>query len=311
MRDRLVYWRSILLTGCILWCGVGPAVASVAGAQAQAAEQLLAALAVGNAQEVALAFHPDELEQLRTTLLGKLRAEDARGEKTLRSRLFGSGRSLAELEKLTAVRFYAALAPRLTLHARPFKSVKWLQAVPDGKQVHLIGRGKPPAELGDVEVAVLVTLSPYGKGWKASIPSEIQAQVADLIADRAAIESSDAPAAVPTPRASAPPNPAVIELLDAAEQALIAGRCTEFYTVYMSPDFRRNTSISAQRSLVNACERSDSTRETIISSLRIVRGLEPRLDADGRRAIYDVSNQGLPFTRFVLEQIDQRWYIAE
>ncbi|HPF25656.1 MAG TPA: hypothetical protein P5528_06665 [Steroidobacteraceae bacterium] len=288
----------------------GESLAGVSGAQSQAAEKLLAALAVGNAQEVAMAFHPDELEALRTSLLNRLRTEDGQGDSTIRSRLFGPGRSLADIEKLTAVRFYAELAQRLELAVRPFQSVKWLEAVADGKQVHVVGRGKPPRELGDVEVTVLVTLSPYGKGWKAAIPSELQAQLADLIAGRDSRPATSAPPAavkVPAP----PPSPAVLELLDAAEQALIAGRCTEYYTVHMSPNFRRTTSASAQRSLVKACERSDNTRETLVSGLRIVRGIAPQLEAGGKRAIYDVSNQGLPYPRFVLEQVGERWYIAE
>ncbi len=303
-----------------------PAIAGVAGAQSKAAEQLLAALAVGNAQEVALAFHPDELAELRTSLLSRLRAEDVRGEATVRGRLFGPGRPLADIEKLTGVRFYAELAQRLQLRSRPYQSVKWLAAVADGKQVHVVGRGKPPRDLGDVETIVLVTLVPYGKSWRAAIPSEIAAQIDDLLADRQIangqiangdIGSRDsalvAPAAstgVP-PAALKPTDPAVNELFEAAEQALVAGRCTEYYTIHMSPNFRRSTSTSAQRSLVNACERSDATRETLVSSLRIARTLAPTIEASGNRAVYDVTNQGLPFSRFVLERIEQRWYIAE
>ena len=34
-------------------------------------------------------------------------------------------------------------------------------------------------------------------------------------------------------------------------------------------------------------------------------------DHDGTRATYDVAGQGLPYDRFVLEQIERRWYVAE
>ena len=50
----------------------------------------------------------------------------------------------------------------------------------------------------------------------------------------------------------------------------------------------------------------------MITTLRIVQELQPRYDLGGTRAIYDVSGQGLPYERFVLERDkDQRWYIAE
>ena len=78
---------------------------------------------------VAQELHPDEVEKLRTRLLALLRAEASRADNTYRSRLFGPGRSLAELESMTAVRFYAALSDRVRLRAR------------DVREVRLAGRG--------------------------------------------------------------------------------------------------------------------------------------------------------------------------
>jgi len=50
----------------------------------------------------------------------------------------------------------------------------------------------------------------------------------------------------------------------------------------------------------------------MITTLRVVQELTPRYDMGGTRAIYDVSGQGLPYERFVLERDkDMRWYIAE
>ena len=50
----------------------------------------------------------------------------------------------------------------------------------------------------------------------------------------------------------------------------------------------------------------------MITTLRVVQELSPKYDLDGSRAIYDVSGQGLPYERFVLERgKDMRWYIAE
>jgi hypothetical protein len=80
----------------------------------------------------------------------------------------------------------------------------------------------------------------------------------------------------------------------------------------MSPNFNKATSRSARKTLVNACTNNESTRETMITTLRVVQELPPRYDQGGSRAIYDVSGQGLPYNRFVLERTeDMRWYIAE
>ena len=75
------------------------------GPQERGAEQFLRAVASGSAQAVAQEMHPEEVEKLRSRLLVLLRAEASRSDNTYRSRLFGPGRSLAELESMTAVRF--------------------------------------------------------------------------------------------------------------------------------------------------------------------------------------------------------------
>ena len=50
----------------------------------------------------------------------------------------------------------------------------------------------------------------------------------------------------------------------------------------------------------------------MITTLRVVQELSPKYEMAGARAVYDVSGQGLPYERFVLERDkDNRWYIAE
>ena len=81
----------------------------------------------------------------------------------------------------------------------------------------------------------------------------------------------------------------------------------------MSPNFNRATSRSARKTLVNACTNNESTRETMITTLRIVQELTPAL-RPGRlaRASTTSAARGLPYERFVLERDkDDRWYIAE
>ncbi len=312
--------KSLFFTVFVLLAIAGTPAADAAGpsgAQEKGAEAFIAAVASGNAQAIAQEIHPDELDKLRNRLLALLRAEGSRSDNTYRSRLFGPGRSLADLESMTAVRFYTALSDRLRLRARPYQKFDWLAAVPHEKAVILVGYGIPPKERGAVRVLVSVALLQYGALWKAAVPSEIEAQIDDLLEARAAPAPLPAaggatPSAVPAAPAAAPLAPGISELLARAEASLAAGNCEEYYSEFMSENFQRYTSRSARKTLVTACTNSESTRETMITTLRIVQELQPRYDLGGTRAIYDVSGQGLPYERFVLERSkDMKWYIAE
>ena len=149
--------------------GVAPltSAAGPTGAQQKGAESFLAAVATGSPEAVAQELHPDELEKLRARLLTLLRAEGSQGSSTYRSRLFGPGRSLSQLESATAQKFYAALSDRLRLRAREYSKFDWLAAVPDGKVVYLVGKGEQPKERGSVKVVVMVGLMQYGQQWRA------------------------------------------------------------------------------------------------------------------------------------------------
>jgi hypothetical protein len=275
------------------------------GAQERGAEGFLRAVASGSAQAVAQELHPDELAKLRAKLLELLKAEAQRGDNTYRSRLFGPGRTLGELESMTAVRFYVVLSERLRLRAREFQRFEWLAAVPDGKIVYLLGRGEPPKERGSVKVTVTVALMQYGAQWRPVIPSEIEAQIDDLLEGRVAGQS--VPATSGGQASAAPKEP-----LAPGKAALTEGQCEQYYDQFMSRNFNRSTSRSARKTLIAACTNNESTRETMITTLRIVQELSPRYDMGGSRAIYDLSGQGLPYTRFVLERDeDKRWFIAE
>jgi hypothetical protein len=298
----------LLLAGAL----VPAQAAGPSSAQERGAEAYLRAVATGSPDAVAQELHPDELDKLRTRLLALLRAEGTQGGNTYRSRLFGPGRSLSQLESATAQKFYAALSERLRLRAREYQKFDWLAAVPDGKVVYLVGKGEQPKEKGSVKVVVMVGLMQYGAQWRAIVPTEVEAQLDDLIEGRTAASAPPAGTnAAPAAPAAQPLAPGVSELLARAEAALAAGNCEEYYSEFMSPNFNRATSRSARKTLVNACTNNESTRETMITTLRIVQELQPRYDLNGTRAIYDVSNQGLPYDRFVIEREGSRWYIAE
>jgi hypothetical protein len=310
MPVRALIFTVLLAAACFPASAAGPN-----GAQQRGAEAFLAALAGGNVMAVAQELHPDEVEKLRTRLLALLEAEASRSDNTYRSRLFGPGRSLADLQNMTPVRFYAALSDRVRFRAREYQKVDWLAAVPDGKVVYLVGKGEQPKERGAVKVLVTVALAQYGAQWRAIVPSEVEAQLDDLIEGRVATApppSGGAPGRSLVEERAAPLSPGISELLARAEASLAAGHCEEYYSQFMSPNFNHATSKSARKTLIGACTNSESTRETMITTLRVVQELSPKYDLGGSRAIYDVSGQGLPYERFVLERDkDMRWYIAE
>jgi hypothetical protein len=302
---------------CLLFAAsLAMAAEKPSGAQKRAAEEFLDAVASGDPRAVAYAIHPTELENLRLRILTQLREEAGRGDSTIRARLFGPGRPLADLERLTAIDFYAALGRKLYLFGREYKDADYLAAIPDKDGVvQVVLRGKQDKEHGKNEVINTVSIRPYGKDWKAVVPSEIEAQIDDLSHARRSIYTSLPPPAAQTPRPSGSAEtglpPQIGELLTTAGQALAATNCEDYYQKLMSPNFRKVTSKKALESLINTCKTSMGTREMLSATVRIVKDLVPRFEYEGQRAVYDVSGQGLPFDRFVLEQVDKKWYIAE
>jgi hypothetical protein len=91
----------------------------------------------------------------------------------------------------------------------------------------------------------------------------------------------------------------------------VENRCDVYYREHLSPNFRKTQSPRVLDTLIASCRRSIANRELLIAALRIVRPAAPNFEAGGTRAVYDVSGQGLPFDRFALEQVGDRWYVAE
>jgi hypothetical protein len=284
----------------------------VSGGQKTAALEFLDAVASGDPQAVATAILPDDLHALRLRILTLLHEEAKRGDSTIRTRLFGQAKPLEELEHLTDTAFYATLADRLSLSSREYSDAEGIAAIPDkGGEVEVLLRGKQPRDRGRGEVVNVVTLKPYGNDWKAAIPSEIEAQIDDLIEGRHGSARSPASLRTDRPSGAAPAQPGMLELLSNSEKLLSEGKCDEYYGKQMSPNFRRVTGKRALQGLISECQNSLATREMLLTTLHIVRGLEPRYEYEGQRAVYDLAGQGLPYDRFVLEQVDKRWYVAE
>jgi hypothetical protein len=320
MRSRSSESLSLVLTAWMIVTGTlfswpVQAAESVTAGQERAAAEYLAAVAAGDAQAVAFAIHPTELDRLRIMTVQKLREEAARGESAMRIRLFGDGMPLGEIERLTSVNLFRSLARKLNVRSRVYEKLEGLTAVRDGNQLHVLVKGKQPRDRGRVEVVELVTLLPYGKEWKAAIAPELEAQIDDLLngRTRGTTTPSSGPTAVEraVPVATARNTPEILALLEQAEKALVDGKCDRYYRDYLSPELRRSLSSRTLDSLVSGCNRSIASRELLIAALRIVRRTAPALEREGNRAVYDVEGQGLPFDRYVLERIDGRWYIAE
>ena len=304
----------------------------LSAAQRRAAGEYLAAVAGGDAQAIAYAIHPAELDRVRITLQQRLRAEAATGGDTLRSRLFGVAMPLADIERLTSVDFFRALGSRLGLRGRVYEDVRGVGALRDGDRVIAVVKGRPPKERGAVEVVEVVPLLPYGREWKAAIPTEIEARLDDLASGRvrrsggaeaaaagagsaaAGGAGASAPTGASTAAAGAPQarnTSGIIALLDDAERALADGRCDRYYGEHLSPALRQSLGKRTLETLVSSCSRSIANRELLVAALRLVRRTPPAFENGGERAVYDISGQGLPYDRYVLEQVSGRWYIAE
>jgi hypothetical protein len=193
--------------------------------------------------------------------------------------------------------------------------------------VQMVGRARPPKSLGSVRVPVLVSIVPWGKDWKASLPLELQAQIDDLRSGRtravasptggaaapaasAAVSATGAPGAGAAAADGGSPR-ALLDVIQAAEENLRAARCEEFYNRQMSPNFRRATATKAVRTLISSCESRAELRERLLATLQLVRQTPPRFEYAGTRAVYDLRGQGLPYDSIAFELVDRQWYIAE
>src|SRR6266853_1021493 len=156
-----------------------------------------------------LAIHPDDLRALRLRILTLLHNEAQRGDSTVRNRLFGPARPLDEIEHLTDTGFYASLADRLYLPDREFDGGEGIASVAENEgKVEVVIRGRPPRDRGQVQVVNVVTLKPFGKDWKAALPTEIEAQIDDLIEGRhGGSAAARTPAAVRGGRGTSRPSP--------------------------------------------------------------------------------------------------------
>jgi hypothetical protein len=206
-----------------------------------------------------------------------------------------------------------------------YEDVRGIGALRDGERVLAVVKGRPPKDRGTVEVVEVVPLLPYGREWKAAIPSEIEARLEDLASGRMrrggpaeSAGSAAAPGAAASGGVAAgagPPTgrntPGILALLDDAERALVDGRCDRYYGEHLSPGLRQSLGKRALDTLVTACSRSLANRELLVAALRLVRRTPPVFENGGDRAVYDLSGQGLPYDRYILEQVSGRWYIAE
>ena len=292
---------------------------SVTGAQRQAASDYLLAVSSTDLQAVAYAIHPAELDRLRFGVLQKLREESARGGNTIRERLFGSAMPLSDVERLTSANLFRAVARRWSPHVRTHDSLEGLSATREGERVHVLVKQRPSKEGGRIETLEVVTLLAYGREWRAALPPEFEALVDDLVSGRQSrAVVAQTPSTIDTPlvlrsstQALERNPPEIVSMLEAAEKVLVDGRCDRYYKEFLTPELQRGLAGRTMDSLISSCRRSMASRELLIAALRIVKRTSATIDNGGNRAVYDVTGQGLPFDRYVLERVEGRWYVAE
>lgn len=277
-----------------------PVLTLASGAQEKLAKAYLEAAATGEPQALLGFYHPGELQDLRNRMLKILDEEAGRGGSTIRDRLFGTT-SLEDLRRLTPDNFFLALARRAGLPVERIGEVKVLGVIDENSQLsHVVARINAPDPNGRGRVTV-VSLVRYGKDWRVVIPYGIQARV------DAALVASEGRA----PTSKTPNSPEILQFLEQSSTTLRDGDCAAFFNENMSPKFRSSTSVKAFNTLIKECQTREDTRETYLSALELARRMAPVYEQEGTRAVYDLRGQGLPFERFVLEKLDDRWYVAE
>jgi hypothetical protein len=275
-------------------------------AQERLVEQYLKASA-GGATAMVEFYLPADVEEFRGTVLKALEDEGRQSDSAIRERLFGAGTTLDSLRRMTPPTFLLAATRSVPLPVVPARKIEVLGIVEEGKRVHAVARAWSDEKGNGPSRLTLVTLAAYGKDWRVALPENFRARVESLIAG-----DSGERAAAAAPAAPATPNtPEIVTLLDNAAQALRAGNCATFFSVYYSPNFRRTKSESAFKTLVSKCTTSIDIRETYLMPLELAKRLTPRYENDGARVVYDMRGQGLPFPYFALEKVDERWFIAE
>ncbi|MBU6211482.1 MAG: hypothetical protein KJS73_04720 [Gammaproteobacteria bacterium] len=317
MRSRLGLRLCVVVLFAAL--GLQARAESVTGAQRQAASDYLLAVSSTDLQAVAYAIHPAELDRLRFGVLQKLREESARGGNAIRERLFGSAMPLSDVERLTSANLFRAVARRWSPHVRTHDSLEGLSATREGERVHVLVKQRPSKEGGRIETLEVVTLLAYGREWRAALPPEFEALVDDLVSGRQSrAVVAQTPSTIDTPlvlrsstQALERNPPEIVSMLEAAEKVLVDGRCDRYYKEFLTPELQRGLAGRTMDSLISSCRRSMASRELLIAALRIVKRTSATIDNGGNRAVYDVTGQGLPFDRYVLERVEGRWYVAE
>ena len=295
------------LLGVLAFALCLPAATWAASAQEKLATAYLNATASGDPAALQGMFHPDELVQLRARVLKALEAESAQGGSAIRTRLFGATASMDDVRRLTHESFFATLARSFGMPAERIGEVKVLGIVEENSQlVHAVARIVPPESAQTRPRIAVVSLIRYGKDWRVQLPALLQARV-----DAALIAVGESSAAADPLAPKTVSSPELLGALKSGSDTLRRGDCAEFFNEHMSPNFRSMTSTKALATLIKQCQTREDTRETYIAALDLAQRLPPRYEQDGARAIYDMRGQGLPFQRFVLEKVENRWYVAE
>lgn len=303
-------WSAAL--GLLAVFAAGAALAAT-GAQERYAKEYLDVAVRGNAEGMLNFYHPGELDDLRARVLRKLEEEAMAGRKIVRSQAFGPVSTLEDIRRMTPNNLFLNLAQKVGLPSQPVEEIKVLGAVEENSQLtHVLARlsptkdaKNPSKDAGRSQLAI-VSLIKYGKDWRVALPISFQARVDALLAEQTTQSAPATGAAAAGTR-----DPGILKLIETSTAELRAGDCAAYFNEQMSPNFRKATSDKALKTLITQCQKSEDARETYIAALEVAKRLTPTFENNGARAIYDMRGQGLPFTRYALEKVGDRWFIAE
>jgi hypothetical protein len=303
MSKVLLHWRGVLLI-----CGISAAAQCPAQSAARLAEEFVRASTTAGPSAAVPLYHPKEVTRLHDKVMLGVEREAEAGSKGIRTALFGAGPSVEDLRHMTHEAMLLAIIARLPSRIAPYDEFKSLGEIKDGEIVHVAVRASltKTERLKRRSIVALVSALPYGKDWRAVVPSAIEARVDDALA-----AAPEEPLAAAVSIKPALKDPAWKELLARGVATLQRGECARYFSEIMAPTFRSSLAPKAFDTIVRGCENNPGTRDKFRIGLELAEARSPSIEAGGDRAVYNLSGEGLPYEQLVLVRVAGRWYVAE
>jgi hypothetical protein len=162
---------------------------SDAKAATEAATAYLNALKDGGFSAAPAYLHPEALERFKNLVLPAFDAEGARGARNLLNATFGREASLSAARSADPAdfmgRFARVVSARDPNAAPRFGALTAIGVVPEGERLHVLVRLGAGSGADAPERLEVVSLLPYGTGWKVLLDGRLEA-IAGSLAGRSA-----------------------------------------------------------------------------------------------------------------------------